>query len=138
MIAALTALRSSLPAVVNPNRPILVTSPLNSRPLSRLAIGNVQLLCTAGAKNSDRLQLIAICCKTAPFIFIHLQPLFSHFYARLSLFSSTSSLFFAKQGGRGSMTNFFQLKMKAPKEREPRTAWGEAIRGLGVTARTGP
>jgi hypothetical protein len=56
--------------------------------------------------------------QTTSFVFIHLQTLF------------------CKTGGY--MTNSHQLKMKTLKGREPRTAWGEAIRGLGVTARTGP
>ena len=36
------------------------------------------------------------------------------------------------------MTNFLAIENEALKGREPRAAWGEAIRGLGVTARTGP
>jgi hypothetical protein len=69
---------------------------LNNRPVTRrLGIGYVQPL----DRGSKKLRLVATCRKTAPFIFIHLQPLFSRFCTRLSLFSSTSGLFFAKQGG---------------------------------------
>ena len=76
MITALTALRTSLPADVNPNRPIFVTAALNNRPVSRrLGIGYVQAV-DRRSKNSDRLRLVASCRKTAPFIFINLQPLF--------------------------------------------------------------
>jgi hypothetical protein len=106
MITALTALRTSLPADVCACRPILVTSAHNYRPVSRFGIANVQLPSTAGAKNSDRFATAATCCKTAPFIFINFQPLFSRFYTGLSLLSSTSSLFFAKQGGRGVQVKF--------------------------------
>ena len=76
MITALTGLRPSLPAVVNPSRPILVTSALNNLPVTRrLGIFNVQPV-DPGSRTSDSLQLAANCCKPVPFVFIHLQPLF--------------------------------------------------------------
>jgi hypothetical protein len=67
---------------------------------SRKSLSHRHGRCRA-TKKSLSLQFAATCCKKAPFIFINLQPLFSLFYHRLSLFSLTSSLFFAKQGGGG-------------------------------------
>jgi hypothetical protein len=44
---------------------------------------------------------LPLCCKDDRNVFNHIQPLFSAFVSTNPLFSTPSSLFFAKQGGRG-------------------------------------
>ena len=44
---------------------------------------------------------LLLCSKNGLNVFNHIQPLFSAFVSRNPLFSTPSSLFFAKQGGRG-------------------------------------
>src|ERR1700722_17166962 len=100
MITPSAALRASLPAVVNPSRQILVTSALNNRPVSRrLGIGYVQ----PADRESKKLRPFATGCNLLQ------KP--------LPLFSSTYSLFFAKQGGRGVHDKFLLTQNEAPKRK---------------------
>ena len=61
-----------------------------------------------------------------------------HFATDFLCFHPLTDSFLQNRGVEGYMTNLINSKVKPPKGREPRTAWGEAIRGLGVIARTGP
>jgi hypothetical protein len=110
MITATAAPRPSLPAALNPAQRRPSSHPQHPANLS--VTGPVGATQRENQSLCNSLQLIA---------------------KRLPLFSSTYSLFFAKQGvGYTQHDNFFStLNETVPKREKPRTAWGEAIRGLG-------
>ena len=140
MITALTALRTSLPAVVNQSQPPNIghigsqQPPCHPPPQYRL--------CSACGPQEQETHTVCnwlqFAAKPLP-LFSSTYSLFFHVFTPDFLcFHQLPSSFLQNRGVGGSMTNFYQRKTKPLKGREPRTAWGEAIQGLGVTARTGP
>ena len=148
MIAATTALRPSQPSAIHPadlNPEVNTANPLipASRHVHPPRPSIEQALRSAIPRVNDESRATS---RFVRWLSQHLQcsqrdvdslPLFTT--PTLCFHPLTDS--FWKNGGvwGGSMTKFFQPKTKhPPKGGKPRTAWGEASRGLGVTARTGP
>jgi hypothetical protein len=89
----ITATTPSLPSSQNP-------IPLASCP-PPATMFQPQLRPTATSSEQFASSLL-LHCKDHPNVFNTIQPLFSAFFSANPLFSTTSSLFFAKQGGGGS------------------------------------
>ena len=88
----ITATTPSLPSSQNP-------IPLASCP-PPATMFQLQLRPTATSSEQFASSLL-LHCKDHPNVFNTIQPLFSAFFSANPLFSTTSSLFFAKQGGGG-------------------------------------
>ena len=128
MITASAALRTSLPAVVQPSCPILVTSPLNNRPVTRhLGIGNVQLL----PREQKTRTLLQLAANRLPLFSSTYNLFFQAFTPDFLCFHPLPDSFLQNRGVGASMANFLSAQKEALKGREPRTAWGEADPGLG-------
>jgi hypothetical protein len=131
MITALAALRISLTAVVNPNRPILVTASLNKALSPAASVSAMFNLWTARAKTQTVCNCLQFTAKPLPLFSSTYSLFFRAFTPDFLCFHQLPALF-CKTGGQGvSMAKFFQLKPRPPERKRAPHRLGGGDPGLG-------